>query len=473
MFDEGESDNDSQLSIGSGDAPYEFDETHPDYIQGADFVELQSSGKFMDLCDKVPPLQPKNYSQWAFTFLAYTSNLFDLHRVILGQEQFPQKAENFKNREARRKTYRNRLDVAYKLLRSAIIKGVQSTDPQFGLFTHLLNDTPINRPAKLWSELRKLLHVQGESEKTLAVLKWIDSTNRTDRGAKEELSLEEFTAQHSSKFQSIKATGVRLEDIDSILYLRALPSRFQEVITTFMQQPKSFTRDDVFRAARINEAARLSLKSGGFAYEEARHAIDDKPGDEDALYANGKRKFRGKGNGNDNRKSPVKSSKTRSYNQVLYEHDISKYPNSPTPWERNLTCKNCKIQGHHIRTCSKSKDKDKSKGKGNGKGKGKGKGKGRKPKKPKKSEDSANLAEEYDADSQWHDEDDDSDDDSSDDEDEYQSNAISHANISSSSSSFVSTVIDNETGLYLKPYWQARTYWLFSLSSIFYLLYHW
>jgi hypothetical protein len=29
MFDEGESDNDSQYSIGSKDAPYDFDETHP------------------------------------------------------------------------------------------------------------------------------------------------------------------------------------------------------------------------------------------------------------------------------------------------------------------------------------------------------------------------------------------------------------------------------------------------------------
>ena len=94
MFDEGESDNDSQYSIGSGDAPYEFDETHPDYIKGADFAELQSSGTFMQLCENVPPLQLKNYSHWAFTFLAYTSNLFDLHRVILGQEQFPQKVED-------------------------------------------------------------------------------------------------------------------------------------------------------------------------------------------------------------------------------------------------------------------------------------------------------------------------------------------------------------------------------------------
>ena len=47
---EGESDNDSQTSIAS-DAPlYTFSNVHPNYAKGADFVDVQATGQFAQIC---------------------------------------------------------------------------------------------------------------------------------------------------------------------------------------------------------------------------------------------------------------------------------------------------------------------------------------------------------------------------------------------------------------------------------------
>jgi hypothetical protein len=98
------------------------------------------------------------------------------------------------------------LEIASKLLRYAILKGVTSDDAKYDLFLQMMRDCGENKPAKLWKKLTNLLNVQGESERTLNILKWIDSTNRPDRGADKELPLETFTSEHNAKFQRVKAS---------------------------------------------------------------------------------------------------------------------------------------------------------------------------------------------------------------------------------------------------------------------------
>ena len=449
---EGESDNDSQTSIAS-DAPlYTFSNVHPNYAKGADFVDVQATGQFAQILQNAPVLNQKNVRLWTYQFISYLSNFHNLNLMILGKELYPQHVRNYTTRDIRRQVYIRRLEMASKLLQHVILQGVKSDDPKYDLFLQMIRDCGDNKPAKLWNKLSSLLNVQRDSERTLTILKWIDSTNRTDRGAEKELPLDTFTSEHNAKFERMKASGVTLEDIDVILYLRGLPSRYQEVITTFMQKTARFNRDAVFRAARVLDSTKSALQQGGFAYEHARSATDE------ALYANnGKRKRdkypKGNGKGKSDSDSSGKAKLTRLFKGKEYEHDVKKHPNGPTPWEKNLTCKNCDIEGHAVRTCHKSTSKpDKT-------DKDKKPEKKRKRKKAKKEGEKAHLAESYDQDGEWHDE----DDSSNHDKDEY---CISN-NVSTSHA----TLNDNENGLYLKPYWRAPLgYLAYLLFLLFYTI---
>jgi hypothetical protein len=92
-----------------------------------------------------------------------------------------------------------------------------------------------------------------------------------------------------------------------------------------MQTPTRFTRDAVFKAARILDSTKSALKQGGFAYEQARSATDDRKEDSEAFYANAKRKFsKGKSKGSGQVKSSPKL--TRTFKGKEFEHDVNKHP---------------------------------------------------------------------------------------------------------------------------------------------------
>ena len=119
-----------------------------------------------------------------------------------------------------------------------------------------------------------------------------------------------------------------------------------------MDKP-SFTQDQVFRQAHIYDSTMSSMKSVGLPTAAARHAIDE----EEGYYATSKRsRDNGRNNysGNKSRKDRQQEEdepEMRDYHGKDYLHDWREHPTSPTAWEKNVKCKECKQRGHAIRTC--------------------------------------------------------------------------------------------------------------------------
>jgi len=275
-----------------------FSAFHKNYHQGDDFQALRTNGSYGSMIQNAPKLNVQDVQLWSQSFLTYAKGNNDLDDIVLGKEEYPNLADGETDRRLneRRSCFLRRKQAAHLMIKSAVERGTDTTTSR--IFVSLVVDEKYrDRPASLWKALMTQLNVSASTDKTVAVVQWMESSNRDQK-----LSLDDYAVSHAAKFHRVNAAKATIEDINGILFLYGLDSSYTPVIERFMQRDK-FTADEVFKQAKTHDAMQKAIKTSGFATETARSATEtEEKVDDTALYStSGKRTSsysrRGKGGG--------------------------------------------------------------------------------------------------------------------------------------------------------------------------------
>ena len=190
--------------------------------------------------------------------------------------------------------------------------------------------------------------------------------------------MQSFKLRVDAALQRIQTLDITFDDISVVHFLMGLHDRYQGIVDTLCIKGGELTLDSVYREV-VSHEQRTHLRKGVAADSKSANAatISDAKASttaedstlkslhkQTALLAkqvaklqksntSGGSPYRG-----GNSRPPGDKPSQRVFLRDGLDNTRSKYPDTPTPWERTQKCSNCNQNGHIERTCKRSKKAD-------------------------------------------------------------------------------------------------------------------
>ena len=165
-------------------------------------------------------------------------------------------------------------------------------------------------------------------------------------------TIEEYKLRASDNLTRIKRLDVNLEDLHTTIFIDGLVrSEFDQLKTTLYTQGNlSFDQAAEYAAAHSRRLTESISRPKPFSFQQSNPppsafiATSSLSGGEDDFQLSSEEYAL---------VASLRAASSKKRNGL--DHDVDAHPDSPTEYEKTLTCNNCRTKGHAIRTCKKRK----------------------------------------------------------------------------------------------------------------------
>ena len=287
-----------------------------------------SSTKWLDL---VPIYTPDEFEQFKLSFKSILP--FDMCQHVESRTDCPTALPRSEDAaEDKKRAKRNKSITNWRMRNHNLYSGIFLSFRKAGLESTIPAVT-LHDGLGLWDAIEAFHNKPSKQNKFRGVQRFMAMQQV------EEESITAYFARLAAVFQRVLNQKTKIEDLLSMQLLLSAHPKYQPVIDSLMVSPDDKSAEELRDALRAYE----DRLSGRYSSKKSvGHASALEKDLEDASTS-----------------SSVQSSAAAFMAGQRLEHDTSKFPTSPTPFERTLVCRKCGKRGHAERTCNKKLKKRK------------------------------------------------------------------------------------------------------------------